>query len=134
MKRNFALIASTALMLSAAPLLAGDYGEMKFDPANTLAGDTDQVSTIAAIEGGNIVTSDGILLGQIEDFNISEDSRVAIRVDLEADLRIDGSHMDLTIDPENVTVVDGGVALNATEEDVYTAREPSTVGDIEVRL
>jgi len=134
MKRKFALIASTALMLSAAPLMADDYASMKFDPANTLAGDTDQVTTVAALEGGNIVTSDGILLGQIEDFNIGEDSRVEIRVDLEGDLRIDGSHMDLTIDPENVTVVNGGVALNASEEDVYTAREPSTVGDIEVRL
>ncbi|MBY5932303.1 hypothetical protein KUV51_04760 [Tateyamaria omphalii] len=121
MTRKIALIASTALALSAAPLLADDYANMKFDPANTLAGDTDRVTTIAAIEGGNVVTSDGVLLGQIEDFNIGEGDRAEIMIDLEAGLRYNGDTMDLTIDPSNVTVVDGGVAISPSNDELYAS-------------
>ncbi|WP_299612255.1 hypothetical protein [uncultured Tateyamaria sp.] len=135
MTRKFALIASTALVVSAAPLLADDYSGMKFDPANTLAGDTNRVATIDTTEGGNVVTSDGVLLGQIEDFNIGENDRAEIMIDMEAGLRFDGDTMDLTIDPENVTVVNGGVALSPSADDLYAAvglGGQNTAGPVEI--
>ncbi|APX11703.1 hypothetical protein [Tateyamaria omphalii] len=120
MTRKIALIASTALALSAAPLLA-ENATISFDPTNTLAGQEDRVSTISAIEGGNVVTSDGVLLGQIEEFSINDQDRAVVQIDVEAGLRYDGDTMLLMIDPEHVTVANGGVAVEPTNDELFAA-------------
>ncbi|KIC48552.1 PRC-barrel domain-containing protein [Tateyamaria sp. ANG-S1] len=134
MTRKIALIASTALALSAAPLLADD-AVITFDPANTLAGKEDRVSTISAIEGGDVVTSDGVLLGQIEEFSINEDDRAVVQIDVEAGLRYEGDTMLLTIAPENVSVANGSVAVEPTDDELFAAIGQggrNTVGELEI--
>ncbi|WP_299297921.1 hypothetical protein [uncultured Tateyamaria sp.] len=118
--RKSALIASTALTLAATPLLANTG--YTFDASNTLAGETDTVAVIGAITGDQIVTREGELLGTIEEFKVTDEGRAHVKVDLEADLLFQGDTMDLTIDPANVTVLDGAVALNASQEELYAAR------------
>ncbi|WP_299140697.1 hypothetical protein [uncultured Tateyamaria sp.] len=118
--RKSALIASTALTLAATPLLANTG--YTFDASNTLAGETDTVAVIGAITGDQIVTREGELLGTIEEFKVTDQGRAHVKVDLEADLLFQGDTMDLTIDPANVTVLDGAVALNASQEELYAAR------------
>ncbi|WP_299370097.1 hypothetical protein [uncultured Tateyamaria sp.] len=118
--RKNALIASTAIALAATPLLANtDY---KFDASNTLAGEVYSVDVMGDKVGDQIVTREGELLGTLEDFKITEDGRAHMQVDLEADLLFEGDTMDLTIDPANVTILDGAVALNASEEELFAAR------------
>ncbi|WP_147105884.1 PRC-barrel domain-containing protein [Tateyamaria sp. syn59] len=130
MTRKIALIASTALALSAAPLLAED-APIAFDPTNTLAGQEDRVSTISAINGGDVVTSDGVVLGQIEDFSFNENDRAVVQIDVEADLRYDGDTMLLMIDPEHVSVAEGSIALEPTDDELFAAVEPAA-GRIEI--
>ena len=131
MTRKIALIASTALALTAAPLLA----DVTFDPTNTLAGKEDRVSTISAIEGGDVVTSDGVLLGQIEEFTINSADRAVIQIDVEAGLRYDGDTMLLMIDPANVTVAEGSVAVEPTDDELYASiglGGQNTAGPVEI--
>lgn len=132
MTRKIALIASTALALTAAPLFAGD---VKFDPSNTLAGKEDRVSTVSALNGGDVVTSDGIILGQIEEFTINADERAVIQIDVEAGLRYDGDTMMLMIDPEHVTVAEGSVAVEPTDDELFAAvglGGQNTAGAVEI--
>lgn len=121
MTRKIALIASTALALTAAPLLAETAADITFDPTNTLAGKEDRVSTISAINGGDVVTSDGVLLGQIEEFTVNSEDRAVIQIDVEAGLRYDGDTMLLMIDPEHVTVAKGSVAVEPTNDELFAA-------------
>lgn len=114
-------------------MLSDGYSSMTFDPIKTLAGRIGQVLTVAAMEGGNIGTIDRIPPCQIEDFDIGECSRIAVRVDLQSALRIDDIHVGLTIDPKTVGFMNGAVALNATEQEANTGRRPSAAGDNAVR-
>jgi len=118
--RKKALIASTAVALTAAPLMAGSA--YKFDASNTLAGAADTVTVIGSTVGDQIWTKDGDMLGTVEVFKITDEGRAHVQVDLEADLLFQGDTMDLTIDPANVTVLDGAIAVNATQRDLYNAR------------
>ncbi|WP_299042397.1 hypothetical protein [uncultured Tateyamaria sp.] len=131
MTRKMTLIATTALALAAAPLLA----DVTFDPTNTLAGKEDRVSTVSAIQGGDVVTSDGVLLGQIEEFTINSDDRAVIQIDVEAGLRYDGDTMMLMIDPKHVTVADGSVAVEPTNDELFAAiglGGQNTAGAVEI--
>ncbi|MEL6452463.1 MAG: hypothetical protein AAFQ19_14500 [Pseudomonadota bacterium] len=119
--RKTALIASTAVALTAAPLLANTTDYM-FDATKTLAGQVDDVAVVGATVGDQIVTREGKLLGTIEEFKINDEGRAHVMVDLEADLLFQGDTMDLTIDPANVAVLDGAIALNASEEELFDAQ------------
>ena len=135
MTRKIALIASTALALTAAPLLAETAADITFDPTNTLAGKEDRVSTVSALNGGDVVTSDGVILGQIEEFTINADERAVIQIDVEAGLRYDGDTMLLMIDPANVTVAEGSVAVEPTDDELYASiglGGQNTAGPVEI--
>lgn len=126
MTRYYTLIATTALALSASPLLAQSTA-VPFDPANTLQGKTAEVMSIGAEMGGTVFTSDGMEVGRITDFEIDNQNRAYFIIDVAADSNFNGDRLILTADPEDVTVANGSVALSATENELQAME--ATSGD-----
>lgn len=118
MLRKTTLIASTVLALSTAPLLADGHAVV-YDANNTLAGKTDEVTTIDMAGGGMVFTNDGAMLGVIEDFDIDSQNRAEVIIDLAAETKFLGDRLILSTDPENVTVANGSIAVNATENELF---------------
>ena len=123
------LIASTALTLTAAPLLADGHA-VSYDAANTLAGQTDAVTTIDMAGGGMVFFKDGGMLGTIEDFEIDNDNRAEVIIDLAAETKFLGDRMILTIDPANVSVANGSIALNASEDELFAQQNNGGEQDV----
>ncbi|MFL4470899.1 hypothetical protein ACERZ8_13775 [Tateyamaria armeniaca] len=120
MTRKFALIASTAVALIAAPAFAEtDPSDVTYDPTNTLAGQ--QVAQIDATIGSPVVMRDGEELGEVEEFKFLEDGRASIVIDMAAGLRLDGDTIELITDADNLTVVGSIIAVNADEDELYKA-------------
>ncbi|WP_299280532.1 hypothetical protein [uncultured Tateyamaria sp.] len=128
--RKTALIASTAIALAATPLLASTE-TYTFDPAKSLAGSADMVTVIEQTVGDQVISEDGTLIGTIETFEVNDEGRAYVMVDLEADLLFEGDTMELTIAPADVAVFDGAIVLAATQEELYQARG-ATGGSVKV--
>lgn len=122
MTRKTTLIASTLLALSAGPLIAADHA-VEYDPANTLAGETADVTTINMADGGSVWTNGGIELGKIVDFSIDNQNRATIRIDLGGEAKFTGDTLLLSVDPSDVTVMNGSLAVNASEQELFVLQE-----------
>lgn len=125
MTRTKLIIASTILTISAAPVWAGS-NVIAFDAANTLAGQTAEVSTISVENGGSVFTNSGVELGKITDFSIDNQQRAEIFIDLANDSKFKGERMVLSADPADITVKEGSIAVNASEDELFVLQNANS--------
>lgn len=133
MKRKTALIASTVLALTAAPLLAEGHAVM-YDAENTLEGKTADVTTMEAMSGGSVFLTSGMEFGKIEEFSIDNQDRAEIIIDVDPATKFVAERIILTADAKDVTVKDGSIALNASEDTLFAQKSTAGEGNELVRI
>ncbi|ASM72610.1 MULTISPECIES: hypothetical protein [Roseobacteraceae] len=109
------------------PRVSNGYAE--YD-TNQIAMSQDAFRALSNARGENLETTDGMVIGMVENVNVSAQGSPELVVDLtdDASAKFDTEVLIITVTPGNVMLGDGEIALGTTLDDMVLASEDSGRG------
>ncbi|MDF3413981.1 hypothetical protein HKX54_05910 [Sulfitobacter sp. M57] len=107
-------------------------GESEYDPTR-MAMTQQQYDALNAAIGAEFKTSDGKVLGMIEDVTIDGQGNPNLEVDLNDDTKIDADNLVITLLPDSIVLKEGKIFIDTSEDNLYLQAQDGSKADDESR-